>query len=275
MRKTVITLLALGLVVASTAFASNAVRISQAYGGGGNSGAYYRYDYVELFNSSNAPVSIGGWSIQYAASTSTSFGATGAPPNAFYVQFPANATIPACGYYLIQLASGANTNAANLPTPDAIGTIAVGSGAFKIGLASSGTSQVCPGTWVDLATFNSTQCFETTTGPVLGNTLAGVRGGAGMTDNDNNSTDFAAVTCDASLVIHNSSSPANPNCVPPTPTGACCLRNLAPGACIITTQADCLQRPGIYLGDNMPCDPGICATPTTKTTWGQVKTLYR
>jgi hypothetical protein len=61
----------------------------------------------------------------------------------------------------------------------------------------------------------------------------------------------------------------------PPPTGACCVRYSTPGACVITTQVACLAIPGIYLGDGVPCDAGICATPTTRTTWGKVKTIYR
>jgi len=271
MRKVTIALLALGLVVATSAFASNAVRISQAYGGGGNSGAYYKYDYVELFNSSSTPVNISGWTIQYASATSTLFGGS----SNFYVQFPTGATIPACGYYLIQLAAGASTTALPLPvTPDATGNIAVSGTAFKIGLATSGTTTTCAtATWVDLATFNSTQCFETATGPTLSNTLAGVRGNGGMTDNDNNSTDFSAVTCNNTLPIHNSGSAANPACLPPT--GACCLRNSTPGACVVTTVANCAVLGGIFLGVGVPCEPVPCITPTNRTTWGKVKTIYR
>jgi hypothetical protein len=96
-----------------------------------------------------------------------------------------------------------------------------------------------------------------------------------MTDTDNNSLDFTVTTCNQVLPIHNSGSATNPACQPPPPTGACCLRNVEEGACIITTAEDCAARPGIYLGDGMPCDAGICATPTNRTTWGTIKTLYR
>ena len=75
MRKMVITLLALGLFAASTAFAANPVRISQVYGGGGGS-SVWTYDYVELFNSGGCPAAIGGWSIQYGSSAGTVFGSS-------------------------------------------------------------------------------------------------------------------------------------------------------------------------------------------------------
>src|SRR5262249_45412708 len=37
------------------------VVISQVYGGGGNSGATYRNDFVELFNKGASPVALTGW----------------------------------------------------------------------------------------------------------------------------------------------------------------------------------------------------------------------
>src|SRR5262245_32592033 len=50
---------------------SPTVIISQIYGGGGNAGAVYRSDFVEIFNRGSAPVSLTGWSIQYASATGT------------------------------------------------------------------------------------------------------------------------------------------------------------------------------------------------------------
>lgn len=45
--------------------------ISQVYGGGGNSGATYTNDFIELFNRGTSPASPIGWSVQYAAATGT------------------------------------------------------------------------------------------------------------------------------------------------------------------------------------------------------------
>ncbi|HZI00153.1 MAG TPA: hypothetical protein VEX63_03330, partial [Flavisolibacter sp.] len=41
----------------------NHVVISQVYGGGGNAGATYTHDFVELFNPTTAPISLAGMSI--------------------------------------------------------------------------------------------------------------------------------------------------------------------------------------------------------------------
>src|SRR5690349_5133297 len=49
--------------------ASPNVVISQVYGGGGNSGATYRNDFIELFNLGSSPVSLNNWTVQYASAS--------------------------------------------------------------------------------------------------------------------------------------------------------------------------------------------------------------
>ena len=63
--------LTLGLApfVPSTQAISTTVVISQVYGGGGNSGAQYTNDFVELFNRGTTTVSLADWSIQYTSAT--------------------------------------------------------------------------------------------------------------------------------------------------------------------------------------------------------------
>src|SRR6266498_848541 len=45
--------------------------ISQVYGGGGNSGAPFNADFIELFNRGSTAQSVAGWSVQYASATGT------------------------------------------------------------------------------------------------------------------------------------------------------------------------------------------------------------
>ena len=52
------------------------VIISQVYGGGGNSGATYNQDYIELYNRSGTSQSLAGWSVQYASAAGTSWAPT-------------------------------------------------------------------------------------------------------------------------------------------------------------------------------------------------------
>ena len=72
-RLVLVALCALALVAVPFAQgASTNVAISQVYAGGGNAGATFSNDYVELLNRTNATVSLTGWSVQYASAASTS-----------------------------------------------------------------------------------------------------------------------------------------------------------------------------------------------------------
>src|SRR5438270_2201112 len=90
---------------------STTIVISQVYGGGGNSGATYKNDFIEIFNRGAAPVSVTGWSVQYASATGTTWQVTNP-----------NGSIAPGQYYLIQELAGAG-GSVNLPTPDATGVI--------------------------------------------------------------------------------------------------------------------------------------------------------
>ncbi len=52
---------------------STSIVISQVYGGGGNSGATYKNDFIELYNLGSAAVDVTGWSVQYGSSTGSSW----------------------------------------------------------------------------------------------------------------------------------------------------------------------------------------------------------
>src|SRR5438132_7516117 len=71
---------------------STSVVISQVYGGGGNSGATYKNDFIEVFNCGASPVSLNGWAVQYASSAGTSWTVTALT----------NVTLQPGQYYLLQ-----------------------------------------------------------------------------------------------------------------------------------------------------------------------------
>jgi hypothetical protein len=78
------------------------VVISQVYGGGGNSGAPLTHDFVEIFNRSSGPVSLAGWSLQYASATGTgNFGANSGQ----LTELPSVVLGPG-QYFLVQEAGG-------------------------------------------------------------------------------------------------------------------------------------------------------------------------
>ena len=98
----------------STRAVSTTIVISQVYGGGGNSGAIYTHDFVELLNLGSSPVSLDGWSIQYTDATGTgNFGA-----NANQIT-PLSGSLGPGQYLLVQEASNAAVGSP-LPTPDIV-----------------------------------------------------------------------------------------------------------------------------------------------------------
>lgn len=173
------------LFAASSAQAQ--VVISQVYGGGGNSGATLKNDFIELRNNGPTAVDLTGWSVQYTSSGGTTWSG----------RTNLSGSIPAGGFYLVQQAQGAG-GTVDLPTPDAVGTIAMSGTAGKVALSRSTTALTgaCPITDANVADFvgfgSAATCFEGSapTG-TLGNTTAALRGGDGSIDTNNNGADFA------------------------------------------------------------------------------------
>lgn len=164
------------------------VVISQIYGGGGNAGATYTHDFIELYNQTSSSVNLTGWSVQYASATGTSWQVTAL-----------SGSIAPGGYYLIQQAAGSG-GTTPLPTPDAIGTIAMSATAGKVALVNNSTalSGACPtgSQIVDFVGFGATaNCFEGVgPAPAPSNTTAIFRKDGGNQDTDNNNADFETGT---------------------------------------------------------------------------------
>ena len=198
-------LVALGAVVGATlalagpagALSTNVV-VSQVFGGGGNTGAPYQNDFVELFNRSASPVSLAGWSVQYTSATGT--GTFASQPIATL-----SGVLQPGQYYLVQEGAGAG-NGVPLPTPDASSTAAMAAGAGKVivantttGLACNGDSTPCSAAQlaqiVDLVGYGNANFFEgAAAAPTLTNTTSGSRKDSGCTETDQNGNDFAAGT---------------------------------------------------------------------------------
>ena len=218
--------LAVGLAFSVTAMTANAapiIVISQIYGGGGNAGAVYTHDFIELFNASQTTVSLTGWSLQYASATGTgNFGA-----NTGQLTELSGSLLPG-QYFLVQQGAGAGAGVP-LPTPDLIdGTpIAMAAGAGKVALVDGTTGLGCNGgstpcsaeqlaRILDLVGYGNANFFEGDgAAPTLTNTTAAFRSGGGCIDTDNNAADFTAGTPSP----RNRSSPLN-LCAAPPPNGA-------------------------------------------------------
>ena len=169
--------------LATASSANAAVVISQIYGGGGNSGATLQHDFIEIFNNGSSAASVGGWSVQYASATGTTWSVT---------TIPAGITLPAGGYLLIREAAGTGGTVA--VNGDVTGSIAMSATNGKVALASSTTALTgnapTGGTVVDIVSFGSSTPTEGTPTAVLTNTTAALRNAAGCTDTNNNVADF-------------------------------------------------------------------------------------
>ena len=197
--------------------ASSTLVISQVYGGGGNAGATYTNDFIEIFNLGTTAVDVSTWSVQYTSATGTSWQRTNL-----------SGTISPGGYYLVQQAAGAG-GTTPLPAPDAVGTIPMSGTAGKVALLSSQTTLPACGSAaapclpnasiVDYVGYGDTASEFEGSGPTgaLSNTTSATRGNA-CVDADSNGSEFTI----GAPTPRNGATAAAPcgTVVPTDPTGA-------------------------------------------------------
>jgi predicted extracellular nuclease len=193
------------------------VVISEVYGGGGNSGATYTNDFIELYNNGTTPFDLSSWSVQYASAAGTS-----------WQQTNLTGSVPPKSFYLVQEAQGAG-GTTPLPSPNDIGTIPMSATSGKVALVSNRTALTC-GTGcasqsgvVDFVGYGSTASSFAGTGPTptLSNTTSAQRSPEPFTNTGDNASDFtvAAPTPKAPLVVTPppvdcAATPADPACQP-------------------------------------------------------------
>jgi hypothetical protein len=168
------------------AWAQTALLISQVYGGGGNTGAVYRNDFVELFQRHGAETNLAGWRVEYAGANGAEWQAT-----------PLAGVISTGRYYLIQQARGAG-GSQDLPDPDASGTVAMSATAGKVRLVRP------DGSVADLVGYGAADQALGEPVRTLSNTTAALRKGGSCVHTGNNSADFDV----AAPMPRNSASPA-------------------------------------------------------------------
>jgi hypothetical protein len=200
------------LLSAAAQGASPDLVVSQVFAGGGNAGASFTNDYVELFNRGNSTVDLSGWTVQYATAAGTAW-----TPTAL-----AGTVLPG-GRHLVQLASG-GANGSALPAPDSTGTTNLSTAGGKLALVHDTAPLTC-GASVgscsavasvhDLLGYGTATDYEGAAAPALTNTTAAVRADGGCTDTDANASDFTA----AAAVPRNSSAATTP-CTAGGPTGS-------------------------------------------------------
>ncbi len=216
-------LFAASLTVSGSALAISDVVISQVYGAGGNTGTVYKNDFIELFNRGTTPISLNGWSVQYASAAGTSWQVTTLP----------NVTLQPGQYFLVQEAAG-TAGTTSLPTADKVGTIAMSASAGKVVLANIATavsSATAPAVQ-DLVGYGATATPFEGSGPaaVATSLNAATRIDSGCTDTDQNKSDFfsngAAAPRNSASPLHLCQEVTNPPIVTACPSSL----NLLPGS---------------------------------------------
>lgn len=192
-----VSLLAAAFAAPAVLASSSGVVISQVYGGGGNSGATYKQDFIELFNAGSAPVTITGWSVQYAAATGTSWQVT---------PISGSVTLQPGQYYIVREAAGTG-GTVDVPTDSTVGTIAMAGASGKVALVKSTTALnvASPTTAEDIVSYGSSSSTEGSPTAVLSATTSALRNSNGCTDTNNNSADFTVGT----VAPRSSASPLN------------------------------------------------------------------
>ena len=196
---------------------ANHIVISEIYGGGGNNGSTWKNDFIELYNPTASPISINGWSVQYASATG-SWSAGNITP--------LTGTIAPHGFFLIQEAQGSG-GTTNLPTPDVTGSLGLSGTQGKVVLAKSTTAIIGKSDLnvVDFIGYGAANEYEGTgAAPALSNTTSAERKASSTStsttmvsggseelagngyDSDNNNTDFITRPPQP----QNSASPAEP-----------------------------------------------------------------
>jgi hypothetical protein len=191
-----------GSITGTSGSSVNHVVISQIYGGGGLaastgpppvSAAIYKNDFVELFNPTNASISLNDYSLQYASASGVDWG-----------KVNLLGTIASGGYFLIQLFSDTAGFGVSLPTPDFVpssNAINMANDSGKIALINnqntitSGISYPPQVSIIDFVGYGVANSAEANAAaPQLTRILANFRNGLGGQDTDVNATDFTAKT---------------------------------------------------------------------------------
>jgi len=202
--------------------ANSSVVINRVYGAGGNAGALYNADFVELFNRGASGVNITGWSLQYAAAT-----VAGGFATANGVVSLAG-VIPPGGYYLVQM-SEPGDNGVALPAPDAVAVMTfqgMAANAGRVALVEAITTPIGNDLSAvrDLIGYGATAITFEGAGPApdLSAALQALRKANGCQDSDQSFNDFETAAPNQPVAPRNSSSPV----APCTPVGCACRADL-------------------------------------------------
>lgn len=220
--------------------ASPTIVVGEIYAAGGNAGALYANDYVELFNRGSSAVDVAGWSLQYATAAGTTWSPT-----------PLAGSIGAGRRLLVQLGSTGTAGAA-LPAADVTGTTNLAASGGKLALVRDPAAILCGGSpgscagtasIVDLVGYGSATDYEgAAAAPALDAVSADIRAGGGCVDTDANASDF-----DAAAPSPQSSTAAATPCSGTVTTGAG-TASVAVDADVAPVLSLALERPTLSFG---------------------------
>ncbi|MEJ3404851.1 ExeM/NucH family extracellular endonuclease [Rathayibacter sp. YIM 133350] len=165
------------------------VAINEVYGGGGNSGAPFDRDFVELVNTTDSAVAVDGWAVQYASAAGTSWQVT-----ALSGSIQPHATL------LVGEAFGANTDAPDVAA-DIDGTLALSGTNGKVALTSTTAALSCgtpvgscaaQAAVVDLVGYGTAADYAGTGAAPATSNATSVSRNAAHANTANNAADFTA-----------------------------------------------------------------------------------
>lgn len=162
--------------------------ISEVYGAGGNSGAVFNADFVELYNPTTSAVSLIGDYVHYRSASGTSGG----------TPYALTGSVPAGGHFLIQM-SATGPSGAGLPTPDAVATpafslAAAGGQVYLLSGSSPVTTtgdQAGAAGVVDMVGASGSTSFETAATTAAATATSSLNRSATGADSDKNNVDFS------------------------------------------------------------------------------------
>jgi hypothetical protein len=178
------------------------IRISQIYTRGGEAGATFQNDYVELFNRGMTDVDISGWSLNIA-------NFSGVPPNIQISSssirlFSSTGIIMTPGSHFLIKFGGSGTNGQPIPTSDInLNPVPISDTGGQIVLVAKDKTLpfgYCPaapdltGVVVDYVGYGIAICYEGTVTLAPPPDKALLRVGNGCTDNNDNLADFSFAT---------------------------------------------------------------------------------
>lgn len=179
--------LLVGAAPAANAAGSGLV-ISEVYGAGGNPGATWNQDWIELHNPTDAAIDVSGLSVQYRSATGT------ANPSGVTAL---TGSVPAHAYYVVAEAKGAT--GAPLPRADVTGNINLSGSTGTVFLANQAGVLTSPPTGsvvdnpavLDLVGFGTSNTYEKAVAPAPSSSSSIARDAKGVDTNDN-ASDFTA-----------------------------------------------------------------------------------